>query len=319
MPTEARWYWNERVERYVTSRNGVGESWRRQVRRALRNVPGWFERLDFEPPGSASAVTRRMVEALRDTPLLAPCTRQNWTSKLRGFLASERSPLAADTELWHFGKPVPRKRPYLEGEDNLERGSRTRAHSGRSRPVKRVACMRNGPPSAPRFGDGRTSSNDVGAWEGDSRRQAATNPHQSHGLWRDCGGRPGSPFRGPRFPGSLRCHRQGMAGCATACGIRSRRNARPPPVLRSYQPRRRDPDSRDTGDVRACCRVHNRPVHRSRGAEDGERHGTDGRVLPGGSLDAYSDAIRVSLVRGPLRSSTRPSPAAPGRARTLRG
>lgn len=114
MPTEARWYWNERVERYVTSRNGVGESWRKQVRRALRNVPGWFERLGLEPPTSASAITRRMVEALRDTPLLAPCTRQNWTSKLRGFLAAERNPLASDPELWHFGKPVPRKRPYLD-------------------------------------------------------------------------------------------------------------------------------------------------------------------------------------------------------------
>jgi len=114
VPERARWYWNERVERYVTSRNGVGESWRRQVSRALRNLPSWFERLGFEAPTSASGVTRRMVEALRDTPQLAPCTRQNWTSKLRGFLAAERSPLVGDAELWHFGKPVPRKRPYLD-------------------------------------------------------------------------------------------------------------------------------------------------------------------------------------------------------------
>ncbi|MGP8074996.1 MAG: tyrosine-type recombinase/integrase [Thermoplasmata archaeon] len=55
-----------------------------------------------------------MVEALRDTPLLAPCTRQNWTSKLRGFLGSEGCALATGAELWHFGAPVPRKRPYLE-------------------------------------------------------------------------------------------------------------------------------------------------------------------------------------------------------------
>jgi len=113
VPTAARW-WNERVERYVTSRNGVGENWRRQVGRALKNLPGWLGRLGLESPSSASGVTRRMVEALRDTPLLAPCTRQNWTSKLRGFLSAEGCPLAADPELWHFGKPVPRKRPYLE-------------------------------------------------------------------------------------------------------------------------------------------------------------------------------------------------------------
>jgi len=114
VPEGVRWYWNERVERYVTSRNGVGENWRRQVRRALRNLPGWFERLGFEAPTSASGVSRRTVEALRDTPLLAPCSRQNWTSKLCGFLASERCPLSTDRELWHFGAPVPRKRPYLE-------------------------------------------------------------------------------------------------------------------------------------------------------------------------------------------------------------
>lgn len=114
MPERERWYWNERVERYVTSRNGVGESWRKQVRRAMRNIPGWFARLGFEPPTSASGVTRSMVEALRDTPLLAPCSRQNWTSKLRGFLAAERHPLSAEPDLWHFGKPVPRKRPYVE-------------------------------------------------------------------------------------------------------------------------------------------------------------------------------------------------------------
>jgi integrase len=55
-----------------------------------------------------------MVEALRDTPDLAPCSRQNWTSKLRGFLASEGCPLATDKELWFCSAPVPRKRPYLE-------------------------------------------------------------------------------------------------------------------------------------------------------------------------------------------------------------
>jgi|HubBroStandDraft_1064217.scaffolds.fasta_scaffold82139_2 integrase len=55
-----------------------------------------------------------MVEALRDTPLLAPCSRQNWTSRLRGLLAFEGNPLAADTDLWYFGKPVARKRPYLD-------------------------------------------------------------------------------------------------------------------------------------------------------------------------------------------------------------
>ena len=114
VPERERWYWNERVERYVTSRNGVGENWRRQVRRAPRNLPGWFERLGFETPTSASGVTLRMVEALRDTPLLAPCSRQNWTSKLRGFLASEGCPLSTDNELWFCGAPVPRKRPYLE-------------------------------------------------------------------------------------------------------------------------------------------------------------------------------------------------------------
>jgi len=114
VPAGVRWYWNERVARYVTSRNGVGEDWRRQVRRALQNLPGWFARLGFEAPTSASAITRRMIEVLRDTPLLAPCTRQNWTSKLRGFLGSEGCPLSTEGDLWHFGAPVPRKRPYLD-------------------------------------------------------------------------------------------------------------------------------------------------------------------------------------------------------------
>ncbi len=124
MPNAARW-WTERVERYVASRHGVSEKWRRQTERALRNlaVPcgprarrkrAWFARLGFSPPTSASSITRAMVEALRDTPLLAPCSRQNWTSRLRGFLTYEGHMLAADPEIWHFGKPVARKRPYLD-------------------------------------------------------------------------------------------------------------------------------------------------------------------------------------------------------------
>jgi integrase len=55
-----------------------------------------------------------MVEALRDTPEFAPTTRHNWTSRLRAFLTFEGNPLATETDLWRFGKPVPRKRPYLD-------------------------------------------------------------------------------------------------------------------------------------------------------------------------------------------------------------
>lgn len=122
VPTRARW-WIERTERYAAGKTGVDEVWRRRTARVLRNLavpfgpngsnpPHWV-RLGFSPPSSAGGVTRAMIEALRDTPHLAETSRQNWTSRLRGFLAAERNPLAADPELWHMGKPVARKRPYL--------------------------------------------------------------------------------------------------------------------------------------------------------------------------------------------------------------
>jgi len=57
-----------------------------------------------------------MVEALRDTPVLAETTRQNWTSRLRGLLAWAKCELATDRELWYFPAPVARKRPYLQPE-----------------------------------------------------------------------------------------------------------------------------------------------------------------------------------------------------------
>ncbi len=124
MPDGARW-WTERIERYVASRTGVSENWRKQTRRLLRSLAlpcgsvryrkdPIFVRPGFEAPTSAKAVSRAMIEALRDTPEFAPTSRQNWTSRLRGFLAFEGMPLAADVDLWRFGKPVPRKRPYLD-------------------------------------------------------------------------------------------------------------------------------------------------------------------------------------------------------------
>ena len=76
--------------------------------------PPWFVRLGFRPPTNANEYTREMVEALRDTPLLASTSRQNWTSRLRGFLSFEgRGDLSSDDELWYFPKPVAKKRPYL--------------------------------------------------------------------------------------------------------------------------------------------------------------------------------------------------------------
>ncbi|MGP8109747.1 MAG: tyrosine-type recombinase/integrase [Thermoplasmata archaeon] len=63
---------------------------------------------------NAGAISRAMIETLRDTPAFAPTTRQNWTSRLRGFLAFEGLPIAAETDLWRFVKPVARKRPYLD-------------------------------------------------------------------------------------------------------------------------------------------------------------------------------------------------------------
>lgn len=83
VPDWYRWL-TERVERYVTSRRGVGEDWRKQTRRASRNrflpsgcgarlKPGWFARLEFDAPTRASGVTRERVEALRDTRMLTPC------------------------------------------------------------------------------------------------------------------------------------------------------------------------------------------------------------------------------------------------------
>jgi len=124
VPAGVRW-WNERIERYVASQTGVGENWRRQTRRLLRSLASpcgsarhrkdpIFVRLGFDAPTSAQVVSRAMIEALRDTPEFAPTTRQNWTSRLRGFLAFEGVPLAAEKDLWRFGKPVARKRPYLD-------------------------------------------------------------------------------------------------------------------------------------------------------------------------------------------------------------
>ena len=89
-------------------------AWRYLVDRcATGRTPSSF-RLGFEAPTSARVVSRAMIEALRDTPEFAPTSRQNWTSRLRGFLAFEGMPLATDVDLWRFGKPVPRKRPYLD-------------------------------------------------------------------------------------------------------------------------------------------------------------------------------------------------------------
>src|SRR5208282_2063197 len=92
VPDGARW-WTERIERYVASRTGVSENWRKQTRRLLRSLAlpcglaryrkdPIFVRLGFEAPTSAKAVSRAMIEALRDTPEFAPTSRQNWTSRL---------------------------------------------------------------------------------------------------------------------------------------------------------------------------------------------------------------------------------------------
>ncbi len=124
VPAGVRWM-AERIERYVASRTGVSESWRKQTRRALGNLvfpcgrarapkAAVFVRLGFVAPMNAGAISRAMIETLRDTPAFAPTTRQNWTSRLRGFLAFEGLPIAAETDLWRFVKPVARKRPYLD-------------------------------------------------------------------------------------------------------------------------------------------------------------------------------------------------------------
>ena len=224
MPNAARW-WTERVERYVASRHGVSEKWRRQTERALRNlaVPcgprarrkrAWFARLGFSPPTSASSITRAMVEALRDTPLLAPCSRQNWTSRLRGFLTYEGHMLAADPEIWHFGKPVARKRPYL---DIGKAKAILKIAEGRERLIV-VLGLFNGlracgdlPSPRARSGDGPAATDHVGAREGRARRKAPPHPDQPDGLRGDRAVRPGPSTGGPGLPRTLWCHRQGLA------------------------------------------------------------------------------------------------------------
>lgn len=122
MPTSARW-WTEAVQRYVDSRRGVSEGWRKQTGRALnrmvypcgrgRRIRPVFERIGFTSPTHHSDVTPRMVEALRDSQIFSSMTRQNWLSRLRGFLLWNGNPIAGEVDLWKFGQPKAMRRPYV--------------------------------------------------------------------------------------------------------------------------------------------------------------------------------------------------------------
>ncbi|MCI4331460.1 MAG: tyrosine-type recombinase/integrase, partial [Thermoplasmata archaeon] len=101
------------------------EEWRVRTGRVLRNMaypygsggrvrPPVFVRLGFAAPGHDSDVTERMVEALSRADWLASTSRQNWLSRLRGFLGWCGNPIAADPEIWRFGRPIPRRRPYVD-------------------------------------------------------------------------------------------------------------------------------------------------------------------------------------------------------------
>ncbi len=114
-----------RVGEYVASRGGVSESWRRQTRRLLlrfflpHGKPAIFERLGFATPVAPRYVTRPMIDALRRTDLFLPCSRQNFLSRLRGFLAWSGNPIAADPDLWRFGKPEAFNRRWVTLEQGL--------------------------------------------------------------------------------------------------------------------------------------------------------------------------------------------------------
>ena len=100
-----------RVGEYVATRGGVSESWRRQTRHLLTRFflptakPPIFERLGFPMPVAPRDVTRAMVDALGETDLFLPSSRQNFLSRLHGFLAWSGNPIAADPTIWRFGKP----------------------------------------------------------------------------------------------------------------------------------------------------------------------------------------------------------------------
>lgn len=72
-----------------------------------------FVRLGFRAPLHHSEVTARMVEALRRVDWLASTSCQIWLSRVKGFLGWCGNPLAADPEVWRFGKPIARRRPYM--------------------------------------------------------------------------------------------------------------------------------------------------------------------------------------------------------------
>lgn len=145
VPERERWM-AERIERYVEARRGVSEQWRRTTARALRNMvypcgrggrrrSGLFVRLGYPAPLHHSDVTPRMIEALRGAEWLSSCTRQNWMSRLKGFLGWCGNPIAVDPDLWRFGKPVARKRPYV---DVVQAKLLTAAAEGRERLIVAV-------------------------------------------------------------------------------------------------------------------------------------------------------------------------------------
>ncbi len=123
---DARWV-AYRVGDYVASRGGVSSSWRRQTQSLLtrfflsdsRGHPAIFSRLGFEMPVAPKDVTRQMVEALRDTDLFLPCSRQNFLSRLKGFLGWCGNPIAADPSLWNFGKPEAFNRRWITVDQGL--------------------------------------------------------------------------------------------------------------------------------------------------------------------------------------------------------
>jgi integrase len=124
VPEKARW-WTERAREYVESRRGVSEEWRERTFWVLSNMAHpsghglrrrepLFVRLGFPAPVHHTDVTPRMIEALRGADWLSSSTRQNWMSRLKGFLGWCGNPVAADPDLWRFGKPVARRRPYVD-------------------------------------------------------------------------------------------------------------------------------------------------------------------------------------------------------------
>lgn len=114
-----------RVGEYVATRGGVSESWRRQTRSVLLRFflpttkPPIFERLGFPMPVAPRDVTRAMVDALRETDMFLPCSRQCLSSRLRGFLAWSGNPIGVDPTIWRFGKPEAFHRRWVTLEQGI--------------------------------------------------------------------------------------------------------------------------------------------------------------------------------------------------------